>query len=923
MFHLPRFFYSRFSVNRGESRFMSPIKVNTKIRHIYSHITSTTTSDEPSGTISTRSRTTSRQSSIHSASTHTQTEEDDNEASLIIQSVDEETAMDMDDLRRDAFTSMSPPPTPTPLQLISADTPLARSLPPAYAGKLEDLEKITGHIVIQRFFTRADEAFGFWLEKQLGMNVKSVSVGREEDTVEPIPTATPSPPPLHPNLESFTGSGIDNLSAKRMRESRILEKIIEVDDILGGEEIIADSSKGEIFMSSEPSPEKKDKECSVVDNVKCECFLEQFNNVRKSSVKISVDKIEGLSKMEQDIIDQCIAVEIIRGKQNIEHVQTDSRLENEILEKQIPENDYSTDRPCIPDVIDVSQFYKTQAQPQSHSEDAKTETTNEDSEELKTVVSNQSSLISADSQLESQYKVVEYLGKLEISSPVNDASTSANSLNSELDWVGSGAPDEEIKRSISVDSCIGTESSGERNMLNDSGILLDSSRMDMHIPEEEDETSCITGMVESTGQEKLADDAKCDLSELPTEDKSAPEISRPNRPAVSQNQSIDDSTNYSRSDVSSVALNKQVSDEGGDADQSESESELCSLQEQTLDEDPRLPGQEEFQRLEETEVEDTSGLLVDEDDDDEDNCSQPDELDQFDTIIENHEKEKRLRPIYRKRNVSTQTSKTVESSSTVSCTTGSRCTTASSDSSSFDLEFISKSKKYISHHVPSKQQAGDEMGVRKRSYLPTGGTGLNVLNMKFSMGREFESEVSIRIPAKSPTASSVISSSSSFNYQNLPNAIIPPSDKQSNSKGNKKSQTQSQFPAIGGTFTKEHYRTRHQGPSSSTSVTMTKLLPIQQQQDPELKTLWKDVKSRMDSRVETDLQVTGSKINLITSAEEASASMTNSATTMRQSRTGGGDQDSERATKLPLLISSSEQEKLKRSLQRIKRILDD
>lgn len=37
-----------------------------------------------------------------------------------------------------------------------------------YVRKLEDLEKITGHIVIQRFFTKTDDAFGSWLEKTVG-----------------------------------------------------------------------------------------------------------------------------------------------------------------------------------------------------------------------------------------------------------------------------------------------------------------------------------------------------------------------------------------------------------------------------------------------------------------------------------------------------------------------------------------------------------------------------------------------------------------------------------------------------------------------------------------------------------------------------------------------------------------------------------
>ncbi|OXA36599.1 hypothetical protein Fcan01_28636 [Folsomia candida] len=221
--------------------------------------------------------------------------------------------------------------------------------------------------------------------------------------------------------------------------------------------------------------------------------------------------------------------------------------------------------------------------------------------------------------------------------------------------------------------------------------------------------------------------------------------------------------------------------------------------------------------------------MVDDDDDDGEGSAQDLELDQFDTIIENHEKEKRLRPIFRKRNVSTQTSKSVESS-TVSCTTESRSTTATttaSSASSFDLEFISKTKKYISH-IPSSSKhqheqssetyattaaaaasAGGEdveLGRKHRSYLPTGSSGLNILNMRFTMGREFESEVSIRIPHQNPHRLHLV-----FHVLQLPSK--PPQHHHSSSSTSSKaykssnkfhtthSQTTSQLPVIGGKST--------------------------------------------------------------------------------------------------------------------------
>lgn len=198
------------------------------------------------------------------------------------------------------------------------------------------------------------------------------------------------------------------------------------------------------------------------------------------------------------------------------------------------------------------------------------------------------------------------------------------------------------------------------------------------------------------------------------------------------------------------------------------------------------------------------------------------------------------------------------------------------------------------------------------------------------MGREFESEVSIRIPPpKSPTGS--ISSSTSFNYlQNLPNTIIPSSStsskayKSSNKFHTTHSQTTSQLPVIGGKSTS------HSTERPSRNVlggAPLKLVPLQQ--DPELRSLWKDVKSKMESRVpETadHLEVTGSRIKLVSSSSAETTTTTTSTALhqqIAQHRPAGSDGHKDLETKLPVLISANEQEKLKRSLQRLKRILDD
>ncbi|OXA36603.1 hypothetical protein Fcan01_28638 [Folsomia candida] len=281
-------------------------------------------------------------------STHTQTDlqtatstdfenEDDNDVPQIL-SVDEETFVDAELMSRDAFTCMTPPPTPNNSVQLFPDEMLTHS----------------------------------GATRQLGMNVKSVGVGEEVvyDSSSPADA-------VHPNMDKYETSRIS--SAKKLRESRILEKIIEVDDILAGEEVV--------HHSEEQVEEEGHEQVSLI------------------SGKTITNSKELTNIEEEEIISQCIAVEIIRGKLKDEQLETELRLggrqdslDDIITQHSVVDNNNfdkneisstTNDRPCIPDVIDVSQFYNTNSSNSVPQQLSQCETeTNEDSEDLKTVISN-------------------------------------------------------------------------------------------------------------------------------------------------------------------------------------------------------------------------------------------------------------------------------------------------------------------------------------------------------------------------------------------------------------------------------------------------------------------------------------------------------------------------------------------------------
>ncbi|CAG7819361.1 unnamed protein product [Allacma fusca] len=62
-------------------------------------------------------------------------------------------------------------------------SPISQLASAHYLKKLEDLEKITGHFVIQRFFTRTDQDFTLWLEQQLAS--RSAEEGKDPEEGEP------------------------------------------------------------------------------------------------------------------------------------------------------------------------------------------------------------------------------------------------------------------------------------------------------------------------------------------------------------------------------------------------------------------------------------------------------------------------------------------------------------------------------------------------------------------------------------------------------------------------------------------------------------------------------------------------------------------------------------------------------------------
>lgn len=331
---------------------------------------------------------------------------------------------------------------------------------------------------------------------------------------------------------------------------------------------------------------------------------------------------------------------------------------------------------------------------------------------------------------------------------------------------------------------------------------------------------------------------------------------------------------------------------------------------------------------------------VDEDEGDDD------DRDAFDKMVANHLKYSRGLPTATSRrsrlNRGTQTTKSIEPSTT----SGSISPCSASSNSSFDVEIISKSKRITTtgsastgggldndhhHHeviTPSNMTLAWHEGGRRRSYLPTSSSSLNLLNMKFSLGKDFESEVSIRMPT---TNKSSMLTNSGNSQQNLGSAsmLLPGSGgggktllsnrthhhHHNHYRGLSSSSLHSQQQH------NNHHTSFNQSPGTSAGTTATTL---QMMSEPvtgpglgsttELQSLWKDVRTKLD------VQVDEISSNVIPEEESHSAG---GGLHVRGSGILPVDPSPHPGSGSSVVKIRRNEEKIKRSLQRLKKILDE
>ena len=183
----------------------------------------------------------------------------------------------------DASTSPIPSPyfpisTPDTMSPFTGCSQMSVYPPLNYVRKLEDLEKITGHIVIQRFFTRTDDAFGSWLEKQLGMTSKSVSVDTSEFESENAKEGE-----LHKVNDDDDGANASATNNEIVIDSEKQEEIQEVcnEGTISG--AVSNPGEGGFLETENQRQSEEDSQklsnnadCTLDDPVKCECYLKEI-----------------------------------------------------------------------------------------------------------------------------------------------------------------------------------------------------------------------------------------------------------------------------------------------------------------------------------------------------------------------------------------------------------------------------------------------------------------------------------------------------------------------------------------------------------------------------------------------------------------------------------------------------------------------
>ncbi|CAL8072854.1 unnamed protein product [Orchesella dallaii] len=847
--------------------------------------------------------------------------------------------------RADASTSPIPPPLPDSLSTTGGVSPFSGCsqmtvYPPLnYVKKLEDLEKITGHIVIQRFFTRTDDAFGTWLERQLGMTSKSVSVDTSEfenaktaELNDAVDAADANPNEVELNNEFSEETDAIVIEGGDDNDDKSDIEPVQEGIISGAISNPGDGNPQETENLQRVETPIADAECAFADQVKCECYLEdlerseEFELLKEIEDQIIAEEITQDTTEPPEIISNEDAVETLMSSATTDFTPFDS--------ESIPPEDSSKVEDidevvrCTLEAYLAAPFSFEESEDHVGSIDDENLKTGRDGGSPTSLVKSEIDSGRADSIQSSQEKPsgdgmddvegntshdsVETVYEMPI------PSTSSKELlmqqtEDELPKTGDNDIDEHaarLQRSLSADSCIGTESSGEtKNLHNESQSSNEIEGLETILDPSAATESC--NELKELVDISLGSAIPAPLTRRMSMIKPLP-LGR--RQSARSQRSLAFEEQGRAPSISSSHGGREDKTDAEDADASESESEISRRSDHFLTKSKNVGmlKQEDYSKvgtdLELEEVEEYGDE------------GEEDERDAFDAMIANHLKYSRgLHSANRRSrlNRGTQTTKSIEPS-----TSGS-LSSCSSSNSSFDVEIISKSKRITTagsseggdhqqhvhkHHesdilTPSNLTMAWHEGGRRRSYLPSSSSSLNLLNMKFSLGKEFESEVSIRMPTKS-----------SANV--TPSSILPP---HGSGIGGKSLMSSSR--------THHHFHQANRGVSSSSHHSQPHHVYTQHQgQSPpsalhpgepttELQSLWKDVRNKLDVHVD--------EIMTTTLPEEESLHVRGNGIGQVESNISTPHTSQPNSSRTAVSKLKKNEERIKRSLQRLQKILDD
>lgn len=807
------------------------------------------------------------------------------------------------DSRVDASTSPIPPPYfPASATTDPSTNPFAGCsqmtvYPPLnYVRKLEDLEKITGHIVIQRFFTRTDDVFGSWLEKQLGMTSKSVSVDTSE--FENAKTA---------ELRENDQEGHEACQEEDTDTSKLEDEIIvthkKFDNLSQSTATASDfnqagtesehkeernQSRSEIIENVDSKSNHCTAECGLADHIKCECYLDEGCQNNDDSGIEQVPDEESTPTPNNNATDDLV--------ENVTVVPTDKSKSNqsENNEQDIDEVVRCTLEAYLLAPLESEDMNEVEEESQK---EKGRDISNEEETDRSTPVNGVKSEIDsgrADSIRSHEKTALEDIeGNTSHDSVETVFEICTNPLKLETDLLedenkGESASPRILQRSLSADSCIGTESSGDAKNQTTNASQSSNDTIEGIDPIVVSSKELVDL---SLGSPASAPPAPTKLPSLATTAK-AMTMTLVRRASSGKSQRSNSPCSAGATGRTGSRRNEKTDAEGEDADgESETESEIMD----NFLLSAKLNKQQHHQEGTDLELEE-----VDEDE------GGDDDRDAFDTMVANHLKYSRGLPTAARRsklNRGTQTTKSIEPS-----TTSGSVSPCSSSNSSFDVEIISKSKRITTTSssaggtiyqeqqdmiTPSNMTLAWHEGGRRRSYLPNSSSSLNLLNMKFSLGKDFESEVSIRMPTTNNTKSSTSNNTSATSM------LLPGSGATSTK------------PLMSGSRMHHHnyYQGRGLSPASQPQQHHPSFPPpATTGESTELQSLWKDVRTKLDVQMDemvgtiqeepedTGLQVRG---NGILPAESAPTSAT------------------------AVVKLKKNEERIKKSLQKLKKILDD